>query len=135
MLPPWQEDFDPPPIPKRNVLEINVDANDRLLVEGELMADVNDLKELTKRFLTNEGVDPNLSDSPQDAVVSMINDQRCTYKIYIQIQDQIKMAYREVRDEVSLERFGHSFADITEEQRKEIKKEYPMKFSEAEPQL
>jgi biopolymer transport protein ExbD len=49
-LPPQVEK--PPPIKDRNVFVVLANANDQLLVEGELM-DVKDLKEAAKEFIEN----------------------------------------------------------------------------------
>src|SRR5688572_25750271 len=59
-LPPWEEvpQEDDSKIKARNVLEVLVNANNQLLVEGDLLR-VNQLRDKTKKFITNNGVDPN----------------------------------------------------------------------------
>ena len=42
-------------------------------------------------------------------------------------------AFNEVRDEVSMRKFGSKFADLTQGQRYVISKAIPLKISEAEP--
>ncbi len=134
ILPPFVEDIDIPEVKKKNVLEVSINSADQLLVEGRLM-DISELKDMTEKFLTNNGKDPNLSENPQKAIVSLKNDPRCSYDIYIQVQNEIKAAYRVVRDDASLNKFSRVFSELTSEERKEIRAIYPMKFSEAEPEL
>ena len=156
-LPPHiDEPQDIPPINDRNVLEILVNARDQILVENEYyLEDVKELRELTVLHITNNGRSPEYSDSPDKAVVSLKNDVGTSYGLYIGIQNELKAAYREVRDEEALRLTSGAMTyneldecsdaaelDETkaEEARKcdilkdQIKDKYPMKISEAEPE-
>lgn len=134
-LPPWEENQDvpPPPIKARNVLEVLVNSQNQLLVEGDVMK-INQLRDKTKKFITNEGADPNMSVSPEKAVISLKNDRGTSYVTYISVQNELKAAYREVRDEYALRTFGRKFGDLTEDKKEEVQKKYPQKISEAEPE-
>src|SRR5690606_4961523 len=93
-LPPWQPDMDtpPPPIKKKNIFTVLVNANDNLLVEDEYM-DIEDLKAAAVKFLDNNGDgscsycqgsrSSESSDNPGKAVVSLQNDRGTSYKLYI----------------------------------------------------
>ncbi|MBT3302157.1 MAG: biopolymer transporter ExbD [Bacteroidetes bacterium] len=118
---------------KRNVFEIRVNSSDQLLVEGEY-ASVADLRRLTKEFILNYRRNPNLSDDPQVAVVSIKNDRGTSYKTYIGIQNELAAAYNEIRDSEARARFGNVMDEITEDQQNEVKDKFPMKVSEAEPE-
>jgi len=61
-LPPWEENLEqePPVIKARNVLEVLVNSSNQLLVEGEVMR-VNQLRDKTKKCITNEDLYPNMS--------------------------------------------------------------------------
>lgn len=131
-LPPLPEDVEPPDFNKRNVLEIRINSTDQLLVEGELM-DISELKDFTKKFILNYGKDPNLSDNPDQAVVSLQNDRGTGYDIYIQVQDNLRIAYREIHDVESQKKYGLNFKQLTEEEQDVIKAIIPPKISEAEP--
>ncbi len=135
-LPPWEDNIDipPPPIKARNVLEVLVNSNNQLLVEGEVTR-VNQLRDKTKKFITNEGVDLNMSVSPDKAVISLKNDRATSYITYISVQNELKAAYREVRNEYSLRKFGRKYDELIDEaQIDEVKDKYPQKISEAEPE-
>jgi biopolymer transport protein ExbD len=133
-LPPMPEEDqpDPPEIKERNILTVLVNSKDQLLVEGQ-WADVTTLRATTKEFITNPQGKENLPESPTKAVVSLQNDRGTSYNAYIQVQNELKAAYNEVRDEVSRSKFGKKFDDLNSDQQKEIQTMYPVKISEAEP--
>jgi biopolymer transport protein ExbD len=133
-LPPMPEENQekPPEIKDRNVLTVLVNAKDQLLVEGE-WSDVSQLREITKEFIVNPEKKETLPEDPTKAVVSLQNDRGTSYNAYIQVQNELKAAYNEVRNEKSKEMFGKKFDDLNETQQKEIQSIYPIKISEAEP--
>ncbi len=133
-LPPMPEEpqVDPPEIKERNILTVLVNSKDQLLVEGE-WSDVSKLREITKEFIVNPMKKETLPEDPTKAVVSLQNDRGTSYNAYIQVQNELKAAYNEVRDEESRARFGKKFNDLNASQQKEIQGIYPVKISEAEP--
>ena len=134
-LPPMPEEElqeDDVKIHDRNIYVVKVNKNNQLLVEGELL-DITQLKEGAKRFINNNGLNPNLSDNPDKAIVSLQNDRGTEYMTYIQVQNELAAAYNELRNEKALMKFGESFVNLNKTQQKEIRKMYPQKISEAEP--
>lgn len=132
-LPPWSEE--PPETLKfktRNVYSILVNANNDLLVRNEPKK-IEDLREGIKEFILNPNRREDLSETPQDAIVSMKNDRGTKYGIYIDVYNEVKAAYNELRDESANRKFGKDYEFLTREQRDEVKKVIPMKLSEAEP--
>lgn len=150
-LPAWTNE--PPPqtsLNERNVLEILVNANNQLLVETDYI-EIKQLKDIAVKHLNNRGRLPNFSVSPQDAIISLKNDRGTSYGVYLEIQNELKAAYAVVRDEMAykltdgkmtyqeledcsdnpdLDASKQSYCERLKEQ---IKEEYPMKISEAEP--
>ena len=53
--------------------------------------------------------------------------------MYITVQNELKAAYNEVRNEESRNRFGKVFEELEQDQPREIQNAYPIKVSEAEP--
>jgi biopolymer transport protein ExbD len=134
-LPPWNPDQPPPEdvkVQKRNTLIVLVNAQDYLLVNGDYEK-ISNLRERTKKFIDNRGRDPESSDSPQKAVVSLQNDRGTSYNMYIQVQNEVKAAYRELREEFAMKKFGKPFDKLTDEEAKVVRDEYPLKISEADP--
>ncbi|PCJ66937.1 MAG: biopolymer transporter ExbD [Bacteroidetes bacterium] len=124
---------------KRNVLEVLINASDQLLVEGAPLT-IDKLKQKTVAHLTNEGRNPTLSVTSTDAIVSLKNDRGTSYDMYVQVFNELTAAYREVRDEYSMQQFGMLYTELEPNKRKGdkekvkmVKAKYPKKLSEAEP--
>ena len=130
---PEEEDIiDDSQIKARNIYVVLVNAKDQLLVEEELM-DISQLRDGAKAFLNNWGKNPDLSDSPQKAIISLQNDRGTSYEMYIQVQNELSAAYRELRDAEAQIKFGVYYAELEGALKKEVRKMYPEKISEAEP--
>jgi biopolymer transport protein ExbD len=134
-LPPMPEEElqeDDSQIHAKNIYVVLINAHNQLLVEGELM-DISQLREGAKRFIDNNGIDPNSSENPEKAIISLQNDRGTEYMTYIRVQNELAAAYNELRNIESLNKFGERYADLNKTQQKEIRKMYPQKISEAEP--
>ena len=134
-LPPMPDEEmqeDDSQINAKNIYVVLINTNNQLLVEGELM-DISQLREGAKRFINNNGIDPNLSENPDKAIISLQNDRGTEYKTYIQVQNELAAAYNELRNDAALNRFGKRYIDLNKTDKKEIRKMYPQKISEAEP--
>lgn len=131
-LPPPVEIDVPIEINERNVLEVLVNAHDQLLVEGKL-TDIGELKEITIEFITNPNNSASLPDSPLKAVISLQNDRATTYQAYIDVQNELRAAYNQVRNHYALTHFDRPFDHLNKVQQAGIRKLFPIKISEAEP--
>ena len=134
-LPPMPEDEqieDDSQIHAKNIYVVLINANNQLLVEGELM-DISQLKDGAKDFIDNNGRDPNSSENPEKAIISLQNDRGTEYMTYIRVQNELAAAYNELRNKAALNKFGERYTDLNKAQMKEIRKMYPQKISEAEP--
>ncbi|WPP53194.1 ExbD/TolR family protein [Catalinimonas niigatensis] len=141
-LPPKPDPNEPPPEVKfneRNIFKVLVNSSDAMLVQGEPMSDAGRLKEDVKAFVLNRGRNPNLSESPDKAVVSFKTDRGTGYEKFIEVYDELKGAYYEIyaeelgitADQVrSLEAEGEP---SLQERYKELRSEIPMQISIAEP--
>lgn len=135
-LPPkLRGDEKPPELRKRNVWEVLINSQDRLLVEENEM-DINQLCEKTKEFITNPDNNPNYSEGPGKAVVSLKNDRGTSYGAYIAVQNELKRAYNELRNEASMDKYGIPFNELPKgsKQYEAITKLFPQRISEAEPE-
>lgn len=149
-LPPPPEDvIDEVKAKQRNIFEILVNANDQLLVEGDLM-DISELREAAKEFIANPQNKENLPEKkPEEIeffgnvmvskqVISLQNDRGTSYQMYISVQNELAAAYRELRNELSQSKWdGTSYDELVENgekaKYKAIRSIYPQRISEAEP--
>jgi len=135
VLPPIpDETTEPPPVRERNLMKILVNAQGMVLINEE-PASINEVRDRIKRFVDNNGADPNLSESPDDAIVSIKTDRRTPYNVYIDMLDEVMGAYAELRNQASMERFGVPYSSLEDnsEREAEIREVYPKKISIAEP--
>jgi biopolymer transport protein ExbD len=135
-LPPMPEENQPKNdirIKERNVLQVLVNANDMLLVDGQ-PSDIKELKRLAKDFIDNPSKNPELSESPQKAIISLKNDRGTSYNIYIQVHNELKAAYNELRDARARMLYGRGMDQLPESRQNEIKDYYRQVISEAEPE-
>jgi hypothetical protein len=149
-------------IKEKNLFIVNVNRSDQLLVEERLM-ELKDLRLAAIDFLDNGGApsgspeycnyckgkrNPESSDNPDKAVISVQNDRLTSYKMYIAVQNELVAAYNFLRDRESERLYGWKFTEISkaidegnykgnEEDMKSklesIQKLFPLKLSEAEP--
>jgi len=145
-LPPPIEDDTKIDIKQRNIFEVLVNSADMLLVEGKA-GDLATLKDETKAFFLNVNNDPDLPEKTfetigllgeievSSGVVSLKNDSGTSYEMYIRVQNALTMAFQELRDEMSLNKFGSKFSNLVDDAKREaIQKAIPMAISEAEPE-
>ncbi len=132
-------------VKERNVLVVLLNTNNQLMVGGKY-TDVKDFKETAKEFIKNPNNAENLPEKrdtvlpnlgamkyTKNHVISLQNDRGTEYQAYLKVQNELDAAYNELRDELSKERFGTTFAELDEERQEEVKVIYDKKVSEAEP--
>ena len=132
-LPPWSDE--PPDIQQlktRNVYSVLVNAQNQLLVRGE-PANLETLRENAKEFIMNPNRRDDMAEKPTKAIVSMKNDRGTKYETYLEVYNEIKGAYNELRNEAANRKFSRDYEFCSREQRKEIRDEIPLVISEAEP--
>ncbi len=133
-LPEWSEE--PPEeleLKQRNVFNVLVNAQNQLLVENK-PAQVEGLREMAKDFIMNPTGNPELSEAPNAAIISLKNDRGTSYGTYIEVYNELKAAYRELWDEEAMVTLGKHYSDDLPKSDKDlIKKKIPFVISEAEP--
>jgi len=136
VLPPIPDDIEPPPVRERNLLNILVNAQGMVLLD-EQPAAIAEVRQRVKEFVDNPMNDPELSESPDDAIVSIKTDRRTPYNVYIDMLDEVMGAYAELRNQASQERFGVPYTALEHNsvQQQEIRDLYPKRISIAEPDV
>lgn len=134
VLPPIPDDVEPPPVRERNLMNILVNAQGMVLIDESPSA-IPEVRQRVREFVDNNGVDPNLSESPEDAIVSIKTDRRTPYSVYIDMLDEVMGAYNELRNQASQDRFGVPYSALEDDsvEQDEIRDAYPKQISIAEP--
>ena len=135
-------------VKERNLLLVFVSGSGNIMAGGKVIS-LNALKDKAKEFILNPLDDKDLPEKKDTAiempdgskwtypvsegVISLQNTRDTSYERYIEVQNALTRAYNEVRDDLATQKFGKSFDDLTDDERKVITKAIPMKISEAEP--
>lgn len=129
------ENYEPPIIKMKNILEININRNDQLLVEDEIM-EIKDIKQYTIDFLDNGGgigkpddngpgtacdycngkKDASSSDHPNKAIISVQSDRGTSYGMYISVQNELLSAYTELRNRYAKTHIKGKYAGMSYEE-------------------
>ena len=144
--PPLDSNVKPPDINERNIFTVLVNSRDRLLIDGK-PGDISNLKIRTKEFLSNpmdrsdlpeiqiKNIPPLGTVRVSKGIISLKNDRGTSYKMYIAVQNELTAAISDLRDELSLEKFGKKYSELIKEDRiKAVQKAIPVPISEAEPE-
>lgn len=133
-LPPWSEDEpETTKLKKRNVYSVLVNAQNQLLVRGEL-AQLDQLKDNAKEFIANPQRREDLAEKPTKAIISLKNDRGTEYDTYLRVYNELKAAYNELWDDLSRKKYGVPYSeDLPNAYKKAIRVEIPFVLSEAEP--
>jgi len=121
-----------------DVMKILINSNDDILIEGELVDNPRLIKGMVKEHVLNNGRNPELSQSPQKAVVSYKTDRGTSYETYLAVLDEIQAAYYEMYAErvgITTERYRNLDPKdpVDQELFDRAKKDFPMNISIAEP--
>ena len=147
-IPPPDQKVEDMDVKERNLLNVFVNTYDQILMARQPMH-ITQLKNKIQEFILNPANDENLSDRKEteidmpdgskwvypvsEGIISLTNDRGTSYDMYIQVQNELTRAFNEIRDQVSIQKFGRSFLDLPEDERNVIAKAVPLKISEAEP--
>ena len=150
--PPPPEDMEDIKVKERNIFKVLVNKNDRLLVNGE-PGDISLLRQQAKEFLSNPNLNNPVSPDTRPekkekeipmlggtvyvskGIISLKNDRGTSYDMYIQVQNELAAAIRELRDEMSNQYFGMNFRQLSDPDKIDaIQDAIPVAISEAEPE-
>ena len=124
MLPPIEPPETDVIIKQKNIFQVNINKNGQLLADDNLI-DLKDLREKAKEFLDNNGdnscsyckgkKDPESSDNPDKAIISLKNDRETKYSTYITVQNELVGAYNELRNREAQRIFKRDFVELEAE--------------------
>lgn len=158
------EEIEPPILKEKNVFIVTVNRNNEILVEGDTFMTIDKLREEAVKFIDNGGglgnpiddaapadcdwcggaKDPESSDHPNKAIISLESDRGTDYGTYIAVQNELVGAYTVLRNRLSEKLYNVSYTQMLKDNKNHpseklkaqitnIKKKYPQIISEAEP--
>ncbi|MEL6559795.1 MAG: biopolymer transporter ExbD [Bacteroidota bacterium] len=126
------------PLNERNVFNIKLNSANGILIEGDVRENMNGLKNELKDFILNKGKNPQSSESPEKAIISLKTNRGTDYRRFIEVLDEIKGAYYQIYgNRVGLTSLEYRSLKLDDPTQKAIydrgKKGIPMNISIAEP--
>ncbi len=131
-LPIWDANPISIPLSKKNVLSVKINAQNELLIEGEI-ANISSLKSTAKTFILNPNHEDDKPNNPKKAIISLQNDRSTKFKIYLTVYNELKAAYNEIWNDIAHLQYGKSYEELDKVTSKLIRDEVPLIISEAEP--
>lgn len=123
-LPPIDDSEVTTDMKKRNIFDIIIGREGDLFVQDNRMK-LEDLRESAIAFIDNGGgtgsnacsycqgtKNPESSESPKKAVVSIAFDRQTDYGSYIAVQNEVMAAYNTLRNRVANAEYGEDFTDF-----------------------
>lgn len=108
-------------INRSNVLEVKIDANDVLYCDDKVVTH-EELQLQVESFVASRQTDQH--------VIAVETNRQTSYNAYFEMQNAIVRAYRELREKMARQQYGHSFAQCSDAERDAIKARYPQRISE-----
>lgn len=64
-------------------------------------------------------------------LISIMSDRDADYNLYFQMQNQLMMAYQQIRNDYSVKHFGKPFSALSTQQKEEVRHECPQRMTES----
>lgn len=147
MMPKEEQQKEDIEINERNILQLLVNRNDQIAIsrdESIEYVSLENLKDRVKQFIVNPNDDPKLPEKEERFIeglgnrnvttssyaISLKNEVETSYQMYINVQNEMIKAYKEVWDEFAQKEFGRKYEQLPTEQQKCIVDMYPMHITE-----
>ena len=158
-IPQKQENPTDLDINERNILEVNINKNNQLFVDGKIIQ-LKELKQIAINFIDNGGGldinknncdwcngkrDKSSSDHPSKAIISIKTDRLTNYETYISTLDILNSAYAHLRNKLCVKLYNRNYESLLNDLNKSnnndknilkkiklIREKYPLLLSDAE---
>lgn len=108
-------------VDKKTLMALHVTADHRLLLNDKPI-EVSRLKGEIIQFVNRLG---------NRHLISIESDREADYDLYFQMQNQIMMAYNEIRNQYSMKHFGKAFDALSSSQKESVRKNCQQRVTES----
>ena len=108
-------------VDKNTLMALHVTAGHRLLLNDKPI-EVSRLKGEIIQFVNRLG---------NRHLISIESDREADYDLYFQMQNQIMMAYNEIRNQYSMKHFGKAFDALSSSQKESVRKNCQQRMTES----
>jgi biopolymer transport protein ExbD len=120
--PPDKKDAAEMNVREQDMLQLVLDADDQLSCNGKVVT-LEQAKQEIISFLSNKRL-------LTKGIISVQTDRNTSYDAYFHLQDALVGVYAQLRDDIAIKKYGRPMKECTDEQRKDIQKEFPQRISE-----
>ena len=133
-LPVWDDDPQQEVIDIRtnNLFSVKVNGQNQLLIRKQ-PAVVGEVRARAIEFITNPEQRSDLASKPTKAVISLQNDRQTNYATYLAVYNELLGAYHDIWQAEAERRFAVAYEDLPDEGKRQIRGDFPLILSEAEP--
>ena len=107
-------------VDKRTLMTIKITSANEIRID-ERPVKASQLQQSVEVFVSRLG---------NKHLISLDTDPSAGYQTYINVQNSLLAAYRNVRNRLALERFGKTLETCTSQQKETIREAYPMRMTE-----
>ncbi|MDR1371337.1 MAG: biopolymer transporter ExbD [Dysgonamonadaceae bacterium] len=131
-------------IQERDLLVLKIDSDNQLYC-NDIPLDISGLKKVATDFISNPDDDDSLPERHEkeitflgmmpvtsNHVISLQVSRDADYDAYVSVQNELSAAYNQLRNELSLSRFGKIFAVLDAERQLSVREVYPQRITESE---
>ena len=108
-------------VDKTTLMALHLTAGNQLLLNDKPIQ-VTHLQQEVIRFVKRLG---------NRHLISIESDRDADYNLYFQMQNQLMMAYADLRDEYAKKHFGKSFGALQNDQKEKVRKACPQRITES----
>lgn len=108
-------------VDKSTLMSLHLTNDNKLLLNDKPMQ-VSHLQAEAVRFIKRLG---------KRHLISIESDREADYDLYFQMQNQLMMAYAQLRDEYAQKKYGKSFDSLGTAQKEEVRKACPQRITES----
>ena len=121
-LPPYHEQRQQmeTDVNKNNLMNLKVTPENQILLNDKPFP-IQQLRREAERFILSVG---------KAHLISISMDPNSSYNTYFQMQNELVIAYREVRDRLARKRFGRPFAQCRQAEKDQIRAVCPQRIAE-----
>jgi biopolymer transport protein ExbD len=113
----------------KKLLKIYINGHNEILVDDTIVP-VQKMKEKVKTFISVANL--KAESQKQKAIVMLKNDSNTSYERYIQVYDELKKSYNELRKEFALSEFSKTLSELDASQLSLVAKMHPIQISESD---
>lgn len=107
-------------IEKDNLLAFRIDADSRLYCNDQ-PTDTKNLRSSIQQFIKEKG---------KQHLITIDAHPSARYDTYFHLQDEIVAAYNTLRDQLATRQYGQAYANLSEEEKDNIRKQLPQRIAE-----